>query len=47
MNLLINNRYKLQTKIGEGAFGQVYVGMDTETNEQVAVKLENRDMKPP
>ncbi|ODM93739.1 Casein kinase I isoform delta-like [Orchesella cincta] len=35
------NRYRIQRKVGSGAFGDVYIGTDRNTDKQVAIKLEN------
>ena len=35
----IGNQYKLLNKLGSGSFGEVYKGINMETNELVAVKL--------
>jgi serine/threonine protein kinase len=37
---LINNKYKLIEKIGEGSFGSIYKGENIRTNEYVAIKIE-------
>ena len=37
---LINNKYKLLEKIGEGSFGSIYKGENIRTNEHVAIKIE-------
>ena len=37
---LINNKYKLLEKIGEGSFGSIYKGENIRTNEYVAIKIE-------
>lgn len=37
---LSNGRFTLTKKLGEGSFGMVFLGVDTRTNSQVAVKLE-------
>jgi serine/threonine protein kinase len=34
-------RYKLEEQLGAGAFGEIYAGVDTKTNQQVAIKLEH------
>ena len=39
INALINGRYKLNEKIGSGAFGEVYSGHDIVSNEEVAIKI--------
>ena len=41
MEITIGNKYKLGRRIGEGSFGQVYIATNSETNEEVAVKLEH------
>ena len=40
MNGIIAEKYVLGKQIGSGSFGQVYTAINTETSEQVAVKLE-------
>ena len=42
---LIFGRYKIINKLDEGAFGQVYLGMNIKNNEKVAIKLEPRNNK--
>ncbi|KAI3892534.1 hypothetical protein MKW92_024397, partial [Papaver armeniacum] len=36
------NEFKIGRQIGSGAFGQIYLGTDLQTNEEVAIKLINR-----
>jgi len=38
---LINKKYILIEKIGEGSFGSIYKGKNTRTNEFVAIKVES------
>jgi serine/threonine protein kinase len=38
---LINKKYTLIEKIGEGSFGLIYKGKNTRTNEFVAIKMES------
>ena len=33
-------KFKLTSKCGEGAFGDIYTGININTNEEVAVKME-------
>jgi len=33
-------RYKLVKKLGNGAFGDIFKGLNVKTNEEVAIKLE-------
>ena len=35
---MIGDRYELLERIGKGAHGRVYMGLDTKTQERVAVK---------
>ena len=36
----VGNKYKLGRKIGSGSFGDIYLGTNTETGQEVAIKLE-------
>lgn len=36
----IAGKYKICSKLGEGAFGILYQGYNMKTNEEVAIKLE-------
>ena len=36
-------RYEIRGRLGEGAFGTVYVGFDTQLNRQVAIKVPKTD----
>ena len=44
---IINNKYKLLRKLGEGSFGDVYQGVNIETQKYVAIKLESLKCKHP
>jgi casein kinase I family protein HRR25 len=37
---IINKKYKIINKIGEGAYGLIYKGQNIRTNEYVAIKIE-------
>lgn len=37
---IINNKYKVQEKLAEGSFGNVFKGYNIRTNEYVAIKVE-------
>ena len=39
--------YAMEQRIGKGSFGEVYIARDTNTNEQIAVKLEDANMRKP
>ena len=40
MELRVGQKYRLGRKIGSGSFGDIYLGTNTTTNEEVAIKLE-------
>ncbi|KAI3318348.1 casein kinase I isoform delta [Xylariaceae sp. AK1471] len=43
-DILINKRYRIDRKIGEGGFGKVFAGTDIRNGNKVAIKLEeNRE----
>lgn len=39
VDIRISNKYKIIKKIGNGAFGDIYHGINVKTNEEVAIKL--------
>lgn len=41
MELTVGGKYKLGIKLGHGSFGDIYRGVNSQTNEEVAIKLEN------
>ncbi|CAD7937080.1 unnamed protein product [Amoebophrya sp. A25] len=41
MELRVGNKYRLRHKIGSGSFGDIYLGADIQTGEEVAIKLES------
>ncbi|XAR67145.1 Non-specific serine/threonine protein kinase [Bertholletia excelsa] len=43
----VANKYRLGRKIGSGSFGEIYLGTNIQTNEEVAIKLENVKTKHP
>lgn len=42
---LVRNRWKITGKLGQGSFGETYLAVDTQTREEVAVKVERSDSK--
>uniref|UniRef100_A0A1I7WLE5 non-specific serine/threonine protein kinase n=1 Tax=Heterorhabditis bacteriophora TaxID=37862 RepID=A0A1I7WLE5_HETBA len=47
MELRVGGRFRLGRKIGSGSFGDIYLGQNIQTNEEVAVKLECMKSKHP
>ena len=47
MDVVIGGRFKLGRKIGSGSFGELYLGVNVQTGEEVAVKLESVKTKHP
>jgi len=47
MEVIVCEKYKLDRKIGSGSFGDIYLGVNKKTNEEVAVKLESVKTKFP
>ncbi|KAM0020283.1 putative protein kinase CK1-CK1 family [Helianthus debilis subsp. tardiflorus] len=43
----VGNKFRLGRKIGSGSFGEIYLGTNIRTNEEVAIKLENAKTKHP
>ncbi|KAH0450830.1 hypothetical protein IEQ34_021522 [Dendrobium chrysotoxum] len=43
----VGNKFRLGRKIGSGSFGEIYLGTNLQTNEEVAIKLENIKTKHP
>ncbi|KAI8002840.1 Casein kinase 1-like protein 5 [Camellia lanceoleosa] len=35
----VGNKFRLGRKIGSGSFGEIYLGTNIQTNEEVAIKL--------
>jgi casein kinase 1/casein kinase I family protein HRR25 len=47
MELRVGRKYRLGRKIGSGSFGDIYLGTNTTTGEEVAIKLESVKTKHP
>ncbi|XP_076946212.1 casein kinase 1-like protein 2 [Bidens hawaiensis] len=43
----VANKFRLGKKIGSGSFGEIYLGTNIQTNEEVAIKLESAKTKHP
>ncbi|UYV77400.1 CSNK1A1 [Cordylochernes scorpioides] len=46
-SVVVGQNYKLVQKIGSGSFGDIYLGVDVKTGEEVAVKVESGKTKHP
>jgi casein kinase 1 len=47
MDLRVGSKYRIGRKIGSGSFGEIYDGIDIQTNAQVAIKFESINTKHP
>lgn len=47
MELRVGGKYRVGRKIGSGSFGEIYLGTNIQTNEEVAIKLESVRSKHP
>ena len=47
MELRVGGKYRLGRKIGSGSFGDIYIGNNVHTGEEVAIKLESIKSKHP
>ncbi|GMP99354.1 hypothetical protein CsSME_00046853 [Camellia sinensis var. sinensis] len=47
MDHAIGGKFKLGRKIGSGSFGELYLGVNVQTGEEVAIKLESVKTKHP
>ena len=47
MDHVIGGKFKLGRKIGSGSFGELYLGVNVQSGEEVAVKLESVKTKHP
>mmetsp|Transcript_44221 Transcript_44221/g.96193 ORF Transcript_44221/g.96193 Transcript_44221/m.96193 type:complete len:333 (-) Transcript_44221:126-1124(-) len=47
MELRVGGKYRLGRKIGSGSFGDIYIGTNVQTGEEVAIKLESIKSKHP
>jgi serine/threonine protein kinase len=42
MSLIIERKYKILSKLGNGGFGMIFKGINLNTNEEIAVKIEKK-----
>ena len=47
MDLRVGSKYRLKKRIGGGSFGEIYSGEQVITKEEVAIKLESIQTRPP
>uniref|UniRef100_A0A3Q7GRI8 non-specific serine/threonine protein kinase n=1 Tax=Solanum lycopersicum TaxID=4081 RepID=A0A3Q7GRI8_SOLLC len=47
MDHVVSGRFKLGRKIGSGSFGELYLGVNIQNGEEVAIKLESVKTKHP
>uniref|UniRef100_A0A6U5Y377 non-specific serine/threonine protein kinase n=1 Tax=Guillardia theta TaxID=55529 RepID=A0A6U5Y377_GUITH len=47
MELRVGNKYRIGRKIGSGSFGDIFLGTNISTSEEVAIKLESVKSKHP
>ncbi|KAI0494127.1 hypothetical protein KFK09_024258 [Dendrobium nobile] len=47
METRVGNKFRVGRKIGSGSFGEIYLGTNVQTNEEVAIKFENVKTKHP
>ena len=46
-DLRVGGKYRLKKKLGGGSFGEIYSGEQIITHEEIAIKLENVEARPP
>ena len=45
MSVIIANKYEILEKIGEGTFGKVFKGKNIRSTEEVAIKIQHKDIE--
>ncbi len=45
--VLVNNRWLAKKRIGQGAFGDIFIGLDTQTQKHIALKFEHSKSRAP
>ena len=46
-NPILFKKFKIKNKLAEGAFGDVYIGSTLDTNDLVAIKVEQKKIPKP
>lgn len=44
MSIIINNKYKIEESLGEGSFGKIFKGITIKNNNQVAIKIQFKNV---
>jgi serine/threonine protein kinase len=47
MEIHINRKYKIMSKLGKGSYGEIFAGKDLKNGLEVAVKLEPHNIPTP
>ncbi|KAK9704830.1 hypothetical protein RND81_07G013800 [Saponaria officinalis] len=47
MDVILGGRFKMGRKIGSGSFGELYLGVNIETGEEIAIKMESAKTRHP
>ncbi|KAL9242991.1 hypothetical protein vseg_016935 [Gypsophila vaccaria] len=47
MDVILGGKFKMGRKIGSGSFGELYLGVNIETGEEIAIKMESSKTKHP
>ena len=47
LDIRVGGRYRLSKKIGNGSFGEIFLGINVQTHEEVAIKMEPVTTKHP
>jgi serine/threonine protein kinase len=47
MKSILGGNFHLEKRLGKGAFGEIYLGIQKHSNKKVAIKLEDANIKYP
>ena len=45
MATIISNKYEILNLLGEGTFGKVFKGKNIRSNEEIAIKIQHKDIE--